>query len=189
MLDRLANLATERSLSGPAGGGSRMSREAHVRFDGSGEGRFLPATLLNLDWTPAVKPGEQAAPAVRPWLVTSRPSRRAPGRRPAPRLPPGESSRRPRRPHHRPRGRHHRHRRRAHPHLVRAGYRPDGRRRHLPALRGGRHDRTPRPRPAPGRPGLAPGTRPTGTAVTWLSISFLAAAASPPTVIFISRVL
>lgn len=26
---------------------------------------------FNLDWTPAVKPGEQAAPAVRPWLVTS----------------------------------------------------------------------------------------------------------------------
>jgi hypothetical protein len=24
---------------------SRMSREAHVRFDGSGEGQFLPATL------------------------------------------------------------------------------------------------------------------------------------------------
>ena len=23
-----------------------MSREAHVRFDGSGEGKFLPATLL-----------------------------------------------------------------------------------------------------------------------------------------------
>jgi len=23
-----------------------MSREAHVRFDGSGEGQFLPATLL-----------------------------------------------------------------------------------------------------------------------------------------------
>jgi hypothetical protein len=26
---------------------------------------------VNLDWTPAVKPGEQAPPAVRPWLVTS----------------------------------------------------------------------------------------------------------------------
>ena len=25
-----------------------MSREAHVRFDGSGEGQFLPATLLQL---------------------------------------------------------------------------------------------------------------------------------------------
>ena len=30
----------------PAGGGSRMSREAHVRFDGSGKGKLLPATLL-----------------------------------------------------------------------------------------------------------------------------------------------
>ena len=34
------------ALCGTAGGGSRMSREAHVRFDGSGEGQFLPATLL-----------------------------------------------------------------------------------------------------------------------------------------------
>ncbi len=27
--------------------GSRLSREAHDRLDGSGEGKFLPATLLS----------------------------------------------------------------------------------------------------------------------------------------------
>ena len=31
-----------------------MSREAHVRFDGSGEGQFLPATLLNGTREPVV---------------------------------------------------------------------------------------------------------------------------------------
>ncbi len=30
--------------------GSRLSREAHDRFDGSGEGKFLPATLLIQGW-------------------------------------------------------------------------------------------------------------------------------------------
>src|SRR5271167_3230098 len=34
------------SLCSPIGVVSRMSREAHVRFDGSGEGQVLPATLL-----------------------------------------------------------------------------------------------------------------------------------------------
>jgi len=121
---------------------------------------------FNLDWTHPVKAGEQPAPSIRPWLVTSGRVVDRLADDPAPRLPMGECSRSPRRPHGWPGGRQLGHRGPAHPGLVRAGDRPDGRRRHFPPPRPRRHDRPPRPGPPSGGPGLAPRTRSTGGAIS-----------------------
>ncbi len=43
----LVKLVTARNRNGLGQVGSRMNREVHVRFDGSGEGKLLPATLLD----------------------------------------------------------------------------------------------------------------------------------------------